>query len=326
VKRREFITLAGSAAAAWQHSASAQQAGKPVIGYLGVSSQIRSQRFDAAFLSGLKETGFIEGQNLAIEYRRAEDRYDRLPALAADLVHRQVTVIVAFTHLAAVAAKAATTTIPIAFTTARDPVATGLVASLNRPGGNMTGATFLGAELWAKGLGLLHELVPNAKTITVLVNPDNPNAEPQVQQVQEVARKLGLQVHVLSARRNVEFDAIFASVVKQRADALVVTTDPLLITNRDQLIALATRYSIPTVFSLREFSVAGGLLSYGADLADGYRQVGVYIAKILKGTTPTDLPIIQPTKFEFVLNLKTAKTLGLTVPFGVLAIADEVIE
>jgi putative ABC transport system substrate-binding protein len=326
VKRREFITLAGSAAAAWQHSASAQQAGKPVIGYLGVSSQIRSQRFDAAFLSGLKETGFIEGQNLAIEYRRAEDRYDRLPALAADLVHRQVTVIVAFTHLAAVAAKAATTTIPIAFTTARDPVATGLVASLNRPGGNMTGATFLGAELWAKGLGLLHELVPNAKTITVLVNPDNPNAEPQVQQVQEVARKLGLQVHVLSARRNVEFDAIFASVVKQRADALVVTTDPLLITNRDQLIALATRYSIPTVFSLREFSVAGGLLSYGADLADGYRQVGVYIAKILQGTTPTDLPIIQPTKFEFVLNLKTAKTLGLTVPFGVLAIADEVIE
>ena len=283
MKRRAFITLLGGAVAAWPRSASAQQSGRPVIGYLGASSPIRSQRLNAAFLSSLKEAGFIDGQNLAVEYRWAEDHYDRLPALAADLVRRQVTAIVAFTHLAAVAAKAATTTIPIAFTTARDPVATGLVASLNRPGGNMTGAAVMGTELWAKGLGLLRELVPTAKTIAVLVNPDNPNAEPQVQQVQEVALKLGLQVHVLNARRETEFDAVFASVVKQRVDALVVTTDPVLITHRDALIALAARHSVPTMFSVREFAVAGGLLSYGADIADGYRQVGSMLPKSSKG-------------------------------------------
>jgi putative ABC transport system substrate-binding protein len=326
MRRREFLRILGGAVAACPLAARAQQPAMPVIGYLGASSPMRNERFNAAFLLSLKEAGFIEGQNVAIEYRWADDHYDRLPALAADLVRRQVTAIVAFTHLAAVVAKAATTTIPIAFTTARDPVATGLVASLNRPGGNMTGATFMGTELSSKGLGLLRELVPNAKVIAVLVNPDNSNAEPLVRQVQEVARELGLQVHVLSARSDVEFDAVFASFVKQRADALVVATDPLLITHRDQLTALAARHSVPTVFSLREFVVAGGLLSYGTDLADAYRQVGIYIARILKGTKPADLPVIQPTKFELVINLRTAKALGLTVPSGVLAIADEVIE
>ena len=274
----------------------------------------------------LKDAGFIDGQNVVIDYRWADNRYDRLPAMAADLVRRQVTAIVAAAQLAAVAAKSATATIPIAFTTAVDPVATGLVASLNRPGGNLTGVTFMGAELAAKGVGLLRELVSNAKTMAVLVNPDNPNAETQMRQVQEAVRALGLQLHVLKARSASEFDAAFVSLVQQHADALVVATDPLLISHRNQLVALAARHSVPTIYGLREYVMVGGLLSYGADLADAYRQVGVYVARILKGTKPADLPIIQPTKFELVINLKTAKALGLTVPSGVLAIADDVIE
>jgi putative tryptophan/tyrosine transport system substrate-binding protein len=279
----------------------------------------------AAFLLSLKEAGFIEGQNVAIEYRWAADQYDRLPAMAADLVRRQVTAIVAVTQLAAVAAKSATATIPIAFTTAVDPVATGLVASLNRPGGNMSGVMFMGAQLAAKGLGLLRELVPNAKTIAVLVNPDNPNAEIQVGQVQEAARALRLQLHVVKARNAVEFDAAFVSLA-QHTDTLMVAADPTLISHRNRLVTLAARHSVPTIYFSREFVTAGGLLSYGTDIADAYRQVGVYVARILKGTKPVDLPIIQPTKFELVINLKTAKVLGLTVPSGILAIADEVIE
>jgi len=298
----------------------------PVIGYLGTSSRETTQRFVAAFLLSLKEAGFIEGQNVAIEYRWADDQYDRLPAMAADLVRRQVTAMVAITQLAAVAAKLATATIPIVFTTARDPVASGLVASLNRPGGTMTGITFIGAELAAKGLGLLRELMPNATTIAVLVNPDNPNGGPQVQQVQQASRALGLQLHVLTARTEVEFETVFVSFAQQHADALVVAIDPFLINHRNQLVALAARHSVPTVFSLREFVTAGGLLSYGTDIADAYRQIGVYVARILRGSKPADLPVIQPTKFELVVNLKTAKALGLAVPSGVLAIADEVIE
>jgi putative ABC transport system substrate-binding protein len=298
----------------------------PVIGFLGTSSLETNQRYVATFLLSLKEAGFIAGQNVAIEHRWADNRYDRLPAMAADLVRRQVTVIAAATQLAAVAAKSATATIPIVLTTARDPVATGLVASLNRPGGNITGVTFMGAELAAKGLGLLRELVPNAKTIAVLVNPDNSNAERQIRQVQEAARSLGLQLHILKARSEVDFDAVFVSLVQRHADALVVATDPLLISHRNRLVALAARHSVPTVSSLREFVAAGGLLSYGTDLADAYRQVGVYVARILKGVKPANLPVIQPTKFALVINLKTAKALGLTVPSGVLAIADEVIE
>ena len=326
MKRREFIAALGGAAALAPLGARAQQSGTPVIGYLGVSSRESNQRFVAAFLLSLKEAGFVDGQNIAIEYRWADNQYDRLPAMAADLVRRQVTVIVAAAQLAAVAAKSATATIPIAFTTAVDPVATGLVASLNRPGGNMTGMMFMGAELAAKGLGLLRELVPNAKTIAVLVNPDNPNAETQVRQVQDAVGVLGLQLHVLKARSEAEFDAVFASLAQQHADALVVATDPRLISHRNQLVALAARQSVPTIYALRDYVAVGGLLSYGADLADAYRQVGVYVALILKGTKPADLPIIQPTKFELVVNLKTAKALGLTVPSGVLAIADEVIE
>jgi putative ABC transport system substrate-binding protein len=324
--RREFTWLVGCAAVAWPVALRAQQAAMPVVGYLGASSRETTGRLVAAFLLSLKEAGFIEGQNVAIEYRWADDQYDRLPAMAADLVRRQVTAIVAVSQLAAVAAKAATATIPIAFTTAVDPVATGLVASLNRPGGNMTGVMFLGAQLAAKGLGLLHELVPNARTIAVLVNPDNPNAEVQVEQVQQAARALGLQVLVLKARSEVEFDAVFASLLQQHADALMVAADPRLISHRDRLVALAARHSVPTAYFSREFVTAGGLLSYGSDIADAYRHVGVYVARILKGTRPVDLPVIQPTKFELAINLKTAKALGLTVPSSVIAIADEVVE
>ena len=325
MRRRQVIALLG-AAAAWPLAVRAQQPAMPVIGYLGTSSLETTQRFVAAFLLSLKEAGFIEGQNVAIEYRWADDQYDRLPAMAADLVRRHVTAIVAVTQLAAVAAKSATATIPIVFTTAVDPVATGLVASLNRPGGNMTGATFMGAQLAAKGLGLLRELVPKAKTIAVLVNPNNQNAETQVRQVQEAARALDLQLHVLKARSELEFDAVFVSLAQQHADALTVAADPRLISHRNRLVALAARYSVPTIYFSREFITAGGLLSYGTDIADAYRQVGVYVARILKGTKPVDLPVMQPTKFELVINLKTAQALGLDVPPTLLALADEVIE
>lgn len=325
MRRREFIAALGGAAT-WPLAARAQQAAMPVIGYLGTSSRETTQRFVAAFLLSLKEAGFIEGQNVAIEYRWADDQYERLPAMVADLVRHQVTVIAAITQLSAVAAKSATGTIPIVFTTAVDPVATGLVASLNRPAGNMTGVMFLGALLAAKGLGLLRELLPNTKTIAVLVNPDNPNAETQVWQVQEAARALGLQLHALKARNEVEFDSVFVNLVQQHADALMVAADPRLISHRNRLVALAARHSVPTIYFSREFVTAGGLMSYGTDIADAYRQVGVYVARILKGTKPVDLPVIQPTKFELVINLKTAKALGLTMPPALLALADEVIE
>ncbi len=326
MQRREFIALLGSFAASWPLKARAQPAVIPVIGVLGASSQQSNQRSIAAFLLSLTEAGFIEGQNVAIEHRWADNQYDRLPAMADDLVRRQVTVIFAAAQLAAVAAKSKTSTIPIVFSTARDPVESGLVASLNRPGSNATGATFIGTELGGKGLGLLRELVPKAKTIAVLVNPDNSNAEPQVRQIREAASALSLQVQVFEARNETRFEEVFASLVKQRADALVVATDPLLISHRNRLVALAAQHSVPAVYGLRDFVTAGGLLSYGADLADAYRQVGVYVARILKGAKPADLPVIQPTKFELVINLKTAKALGLTVPSGVLAIADDIIE
>ncbi len=326
MRRREFLGLLAGTTALAPFTARGQQTGTPVVGVLGAQSRESAQRYFAAFLMSLKEAGFIEGQNVAIEHRWADNQYDRLPAMAADLVRREVTVIFAAAHIAAVAAKSATAAIPIVFSSGRDPVSTGLVTSLNRPNGNVTGATFIGAELGAKGLGLLHELVPRAKIIAVLVNPDNSNAEPQVRQVEDAARALGLQTSVFKARSQVELDAAFLSLVQQRADALFVATDPLLISYRNHLVALAARHSVPSVYGLRDFASAGGLLSYGADIADAYRQVGVYVARILKGTKPTDLPVIQPTKFELVINLKTAKALGLSVPLSMQQLADEIIE
>ncbi|MBR1142793.1 ABC transporter substrate-binding protein [Bradyrhizobium sp. AUGA SZCCT0431] len=325
MRRREFIGLLGSAAA-WPLAARAQHSGKPpTIGYLG--SNTRSPHALTGFHAGLKERGYVEGHNVRFEYRWAAGYYDRLGALAADLVQQQVSVLVASGGIqAALAAKAATATIPIVFGHGSDPVRFGLVASLNRPGGNITGITYLTTALESKRLGLLHELVPGATDIAVLINPTNPNAENQSKELKEVGSTLGLKLHFANASSEREFDMAFATIVQTPAGALLVASDPFYFNRREQLIALAARHSIPAMYDFRAYAEAGGLASYGTHLTDAYRQVGIYAARILHGEKPADLPVMQSTRFEFMINLQTAKALGLEIPPKLLARADEVIE
>jgi ABC-type uncharacterized transport system substrate-binding protein len=312
------------ATAAWPFTARAQQSAMPVIGYLCSASPDAWAIYVDAFRQGLSETGYIEGRDVRIEYRWAEGHYERLPTLAADLIHRQVAVVAANTTAAPVA-KAATTTIPIVFMTSADPVAAGLVASLNRPGGNLTGVTTLYVEFGPKRLELIRELVPTATTIGLLINPTSPVAEAQSRDLQAAARALGLQLHVLRASNERDIDTAFATFVQQGANALLVANDPCLVSRRDQIVAQAAQRTAHDLFSTRVHR-AGGLMSYGSSLTNASRQVGIYTGQILKGAKPADLPVMQPTKFELVINLKTAKSLGLTVPPSLLARADEVIE
>jgi putative tryptophan/tyrosine transport system substrate-binding protein len=326
LKRREFITLLGGAAA-WPRAARAQQPALPVIGFLSSASPDRDAGRLRGFRHGLSETGYFEGRNVAIEYRWAEEQNDRLPALAADLVSRQVAVIVqAGQVLGAFAARAATRTIPIIFLTGGDPVALGLVASLNRPGGNLTGVTTLSAELEPKRLELLHGLVPTATTIGALINRTNPNAATQSRDLEAAARKLGVKLQVLNAGTERDFDTVFARLAELQAGGLVIGTDGLFISRGEHLAALTVRHAVPAIFQFRAFAAAGGLMSYGGSLSDMYRQSGIYAGRILKGEKPDDLPVQQVTRVELIINLKTAKALGLEVPAPLLARADEVIE
>jgi ABC-type uncharacterized transport system substrate-binding protein len=326
MRRREFITLVGSTAMARPLAARAQQLPMPVIGFLGTRAPGDDPHLLAALRQGLKEAGYVEGQNVAMEYRFAENQYDRLPSLAADLVRRQVAVIVA-NGRAAQAAKEATATIPIAFVAGFDPVEVGLVASMNQPGGNITGVSILDVELGPKRLQLLHELVPTATIIAVLVNPADPaRAETTTKELQGAAHTLGLQLHVLHASTDRDFDTVFARLVELRAGGLVIGGEPFFNSRSEQLGALTIRHAVPTIYQIRSFAEAGGLLSYGGSLTDAYRLVGVYTGQILKGEKPADLPVQQATKVEMIINLKTAKMLGLTVPQSLLSRADEVIE
>jgi putative tryptophan/tyrosine transport system substrate-binding protein len=325
VNRRELVLLLGGALTA-PRGLRAQQKAMPVIGYLHFASPDPVRREAAEFHQGLTETGYVEGQNVAIEYRWAEGHYDRLPALAADLVSRKVDVIVAVSGPSALAAKSATSTIPIVFMTGTDPVGDGLVAGLSRPGGNVTGVSFLFVELHAKRLELLSDLVPQARVIALLVNPNFSGSERITQNVQEAARLKGVQLYILKAGTEAEIDAAFEPLGGLHADALVLSSDPFFDSRREQLVALASRHAIPAIYPWREFAAAGGLISYGPSLTAVGRQLGIYVGKILKGAKPADLPVEQPTRFELVINLKTAKALGLTVPRTILARADEVIE
>jgi ABC-type uncharacterized transport system substrate-binding protein len=328
VKRREFITLLGGAAVTWPLAARAQQSAMPVIGFLNAASAQSYARPLAAFLKGLGEAGYVDGRNVAIEYRWAEGRTERLPALTADLVQRRVAVIAATSSPAALAAKAATSTIPIVFETAADPVQLRLVASLNRPGGNVTGVTQTNLEVAPKRLEFLHELLPAARVMALLVNPSNPAvAETTESQMQAAARTLGLELHVLNATSESDLDAVFAKVSELRASGLVISAgDPLFASRPGQLGALAARHAVPAVAPNREFVTAGGLASYGADIADAYRLAGSYVGRILKGEKPADLPVQQATKIELRINLRAANALGITFPLSLLGRADEVIE
>jgi ABC-type uncharacterized transport system substrate-binding protein len=325
MNRRGFITLLG-AAAAWPLAARAQQAATPVIGFLDPRSPDGMTERLRAFRQGLKDTGYVDGENVAIEYRWAEGQNDRLPALADELVRRRVAVIAAFGIVAASAAKSATTTIPIVFIAPEDPVRHSLVASLARPGGNLTGINIFTTELVTKRLGLLHELVPGAVRVAVLVNPAYPDSEPMVRDVVAAARAMGLQIQLLNASNSREINAAFASLVHERPDALFVGSEPFLNSRRVQLVHLASRHAVPATYGLRDYAEVGGLMSYGPNIADAFRQVGVYTGRILKGTKPADLPVVQASKFELVINAETARLLGLTVPDKLLVAADEVIE
>jgi putative ABC transport system substrate-binding protein len=327
LKRREFLGVLGGAAAGWPLAARAQQPALPVVGFIRDGSSDANARNVAAFRKGLNETGYVEGQNVTVEYYWLEGQYDRLPALMADLVRRQVAVIAAPGTGLALAAKAATATIPIVFSVGDDPVRLGLVASLARPGGNATGINFFVNEVTAKRLRLLHDLLPKAVRIAVLLNPANATvAESTLREAQKAAPTIGLQIQILNASTIAEIDAAFATLARERPDALLVAGDAFLTSRRVQIATLTARDRIPTAYAVRDPVVAGGLMSYGTDIADAFQQAGIYTGKILKGTKPADLPVLQSTKFEFVINLQTARALGIEVPPGVLSIADEVIE
>ncbi len=327
MKRREFIRLLGGAVAAWPRVARAQQPAMPVVGFVASTSLGSLRDAVAAFHRGLTETGYVEGRNVAIEYRWAEGQYDRLPALVADLVHRQVAVIAAIDGFpSALAAKKATATIPIIFFTGGDPVQLGLVGSLRQPDGNLTGVTSLNVEVGPKRLELLHELVPTASVIVLLVNPTNALTEANTRSLQAAAHALGLQLHVLNASTERDFDAVFARLIQLRAGGLVIAPDAFFISRSEQLAKLALRHAVPAIFQYREFAAAGGLISYGGSRTDAYRQVGVYTGRVLQGAKPSELPVQQVTKVELFLNLKTAKALGIAVPLPLSGRADDVIE
>jgi putative ABC transport system substrate-binding protein len=327
VKRRAFITLLGGAATGWPLAARAQQAAMPMIGFLSSQSPALFTPLTAAFGRGLKEVGFLEGNNVAVEYRWAEGNFDRLPALAADLVARHVAVIVATGgEASAFAAKRASVQIPIVFTAGEDPVRQGLVDNLNRPGGNLTGMFFLATAVESKRLGLLRELAPNISIIGVLFNPNSPSGAWRLRDIQDAAQAMGQQIAVLKAATEPEIDSSFAAMKRNGIGAVLIAADPFFTNRRDQILGLAASYEMPAIYYLREFTAFGGLASYGASLSEAFRQVGVYTGRILKGEKPGDLPIMQPTKFDFLINLKTAKALGLAIPDKLLALADEVIE
>jgi len=327
MRRREFITLLGGAVAAWPILARAQQPTMPVIGFLHSGSLELFTARVAAFHQGLNDTGFVEGRNVAIEYRWAHGQYDRLPALATDLVRRQVAVIAATGGIpSALAAKAATSTVPIVFVAGADPIKFGVVTSLSRPDGNITGLTAFTSELVPKRLELLHEVVQTVTTIALLVNPTSPVAEIVLRDVQEAARTLGLQLHVVHASAEPDFDKVFATLDQLRAGALVISTDAVFDGESERLAALAVRHAVPAIHQTREFAAAGGLMSYGGSVTDAYRKAGVYVGRVLKGERPADLPVMQSTKVELIINLKTAKALGLNIPVSLLGRADEVIE
>jgi ABC-type uncharacterized transport system substrate-binding protein len=327
MRRREFIAMLGTGAAAWPLAARAQQASVPVIGFLRNTDAESSRPLVAAFWRGLAESGYVDGQNIAIEYRWADNQDDRLPALAADLVKREVAVIFAGGgSVVALAAKAATQTVPIVFELGGDPVQMGLVTSLNRPGGNLTGIALFSNVVDQKRVEFLHDLLPQARAIGFVVNPGNLNTESEMKQAEEAASTLGIHIEIAGVRTTDDMDSAFARMHRSDVSAVVVTPNPLFVASRDQLIRLATRYKFPTIYPFPSFAKAGGLMSYGDDLNDAFRQAGIYVGRILKGEKPEDLPVVQPTKFELIINMKTAKALGLAVPSPLIAIADEVIE